>query len=384
MKPRCWLKEWAAIGTTAVSLLGLGAANAQTAAAQKPLMAEDAFKNVQVLRGIPASEFMETMGFFAVSLTANCTTCHGEDSAGSWAKYADDTPLKQMTRKMVVMVNVINQMNFGGKREVTCFTCHRGSRIPRITPSIADVYRKDFTPDEPDKLLEPASDEPSVDQILAKYIDALGGANRLADLISLSAKGTSQAYGETKYPIEIYAQAPNQLATIIHTNSGDRTTVYDGQNGWVAMPNDDRPITLLPLIEDDLGAARLDAELVFPARMKEFLQQWRVTTPTTIDDKDVQALQGTFDGRTPVNLYFDSTSGLLVRQVRYSDTKVGLYATQEDYGDYRDVAGVKVPFHRVVSWLDGRTTIDLTQVQHDVPIDTAKFSKPAAPRDPNR
>ena len=381
---KCLLRGWAAIVITALVLVGFRSARAQTAAAQKPLMAEDAFKNVQVLRGIPASEFLETMGFFAVSLTANCTTCHGENSAGSWAKYADDTPLKQMTRKMVVMVNVINQTNFGGKREVTCFTCHRGSRIPRITASIADVYRTDVTPDEPDQLLEADSDEPSVDQVLTKYLDAIGGADRLARLTSFSAKGTSQGYAEGIYPVEIYAKAPNQLTTIIHTDAGDRTTTYDGSNGWVAMPSDDRPITLLPLIDDDLGGAKFDAELTFPGGIKRFLQQWRVTTSATIDDKDVEVVQGTFNGRTPVNLYFDPKSGLLVRQVRYSDTKVGLYATQVDYGDYRDVAGVKIPFHRVVSWLDGRTTIDLTQVQPNVPVDPTKFSRPTAPRDPNR
>ena len=364
----------------AVCLLGIASARAQTGTAQKPLMAEDAFKNVQVLRGIPASEFMETMGFFAVALTANCTTCHGDESAGSWANYAVDTPLKQMTRKMVLMVNLINQTNFGGKREVTCFTCHRGNMIPRITPSMADVYRSDFTPDEPDKLLAPASEEPSVDQIFDKYIQALGGADRLAQLTSSLAKGTSQGYAEVRYPVEIYAKAPNQLTTIIHTDVGDRTTTCDGSNGWVAMPSDDRPITLLPLIDDDLGGAKFDAELTFPGGIKRFLQQWRVTTSATIDDKDVEVVQGTFNGRTPVNLYFDPKSGLLVRQVRYSDTKVGLYATQVDYGDYREVAGVKIPFHRVVSWLDGRATIDLTQVQPNVTIDAARFGKPAAPK----
>ena len=75
-----------AASITVVLLLGTASLSGQTGTAQKPLMAEDAFKNVQVLRGIPASEFMETMGFFAVSLTANCTTCHGEDSGWQLGK----------------------------------------------------------------------------------------------------------------------------------------------------------------------------------------------------------------------------------------------------------------------------------------------------------
>src|SRR5690242_7729693 len=182
------------IGIIAVCLGSVASASAQNDAAQKPLMSEEAFKDVQVLRGIPASEFVETMGFFAVSLTANCTTCHGDASAGSWEHYADNTPLKSAARRMVLMMNSINQANFGGKREVTCYTCHRGDRIPRVTPTIADVYNSTFNPIEPDALLPPASGELSADQILDKYIQALGGAQQLAKLTSFVAKGTSQAY----------------------------------------------------------------------------------------------------------------------------------------------------------------------------------------------
>src|SRR5690348_2061353 len=94
-----------AIALVAVCFWGFEFAHGQAGAAQKPLMAEEAFKDVQVLRGIPASEFIETMGFFAVSLTANCTTCHGDASAGSWEHYADNTPLKSAARRMVIMMN---------------------------------------------------------------------------------------------------------------------------------------------------------------------------------------------------------------------------------------------------------------------------------------
>jgi hypothetical protein len=370
------------IAIIAVCLWGVTSARAQADAAQKPLMSDEAFKDVQVLRGIPAGEFIETMGFFAVSLTANCTTCHGDASAGSWEHYADNTPLKTAARRMVVMMNSINQANFGGKREVTCYTCHRGDRIPRITPTIADVYNSTFNPIEPDALLPPATTEPSPDQILDKYIQALGGTQQLAKLTSLVVKGTSQAYAESPYPFELYAKAPNQITTITHTEAGDRTTAFDGRNGWVAMPSDDKPIPLLPLLQGDLVGARLDATICFPTAIKQALTQWRVSTPIQINDKDVEVVQGTVDGRTPVNLYFDSKSGLLVRQVRYTDTKVGLSATQVDYDDYRDVAGVKVPYKWTTSWLDGQTFYTATQIQANVPIDAAKFAKPTPPKPP--
>jgi hypothetical protein len=130
----------------------------------------------------------------------------------------------------------------------------------------------------------------------------------------------------------------------------------------------------------DLEGAKVDAALSFPMRLKQALTQWRVGLPTTIDDRDVQILQGTSDGRYPVNLYFDSKSGLLVRVVRYTDSPVGLNPTQTDFDDYRDVVGVKMPFRWTVSWLDGRSIITLTDVQPNVAIDAAKFAKPAAPK----
>ena len=93
-------------------------------------MAEDVFTNVQVLKGIPVDEFMETMGFFSASLGLNCVDCHTPQSEGNWARFADDTPLKQTARRMITMVGAMNKNNFGGARALTCYTCHRGAVEP--------------------------------------------------------------------------------------------------------------------------------------------------------------------------------------------------------------------------------------------------------------
>jgi len=110
---------------------------AAQAAAPKPQMSEEAFKNVRVLKGIPVKEFMNTMGFFAASLSLNCTDCHGSASASDWANYAIDTPIKIRARQMITMVNAINEANFGGRPFVTCYTCHRGAEMPLTAPPAA-------------------------------------------------------------------------------------------------------------------------------------------------------------------------------------------------------------------------------------------------------
>src|SRR5260370_17008238 len=120
-------------GATFVALLGgrVPRATGQTPAQQKPLMAEDVFTNVQVLKGIPVNQFMETMGFFSAALGYNCTNCHGDEVLGNWAKYADDTPVKRTARRMVGAVTTINKTLFRGREAVTCYTCHRATPTPK-------------------------------------------------------------------------------------------------------------------------------------------------------------------------------------------------------------------------------------------------------------
>ena len=139
---------------------------------------------------------------------------------------------------------------------------------------------------------------------------------------------------------------------------------------------------VLALTGTDLDAAKVDADLSFPLRLKQALTGWRVGSPATIDDRLVQVVQGTTAGGRPVRLFFDKESGLLVRQVRYTDSPVGLNPTQIDYADYREVSGVKMPFRWVVTWLDGMATFMLSDVQANAPIDAKRFARPAPPTPP--
>jgi hypothetical protein len=165
------------IGLAAVCWWSVAAASGQPA--QKTLLAEDVFKNIQVLKGIPVNQFMETMSFFSASLGYNCTNCHVADSLGNWEKYAEDVPAKRMARVMVVMVNTINKSNFGGRGAVSCYSCHRGAGHPKIIPSLAEQYGTP-PPEDPNEIeiAAQAAAGSSVDQILDKYIQALGGAER--------------------------------------------------------------------------------------------------------------------------------------------------------------------------------------------------------------
>jgi outer membrane lipoprotein-sorting protein len=358
---------------------------AQAAPQEKPQMADDIFKNVQVLKGLTVDEFMGTMGFIAASLSMNCIDCHSVEAASDVTKYAVDTPIKQTARKMILMVKMINASNFGGKQTVTCYSCHRSGNSPKAIPSLAEQYGTPppEDPNEVELVGEPRPGTPTPDQLFDRYIQALGGAQQLAKVTGFVAKGTYEGFdtGDEKAPVEVYAKAPNQLTVIVHIPQGDSIRTYDGHTGWVTSTGTLLPLPVLGLAGGNLEGAKLDAELSFPAQIKQTLTGWKTGFPPTyIDDNEVDVVEGTSALKTPVKLYFDKKSGLLVRQLRYTLTAIGTNPTQVDYSDYRDVNGVKIPFHYTTTWTDGRSTTELASVQANVPIDASKFAKPAAAR----
>jgi len=346
-------------------------------------MSDQFFKNVQVLKGIPVDQFLGTMGFIAASLSVNCTECHQAAGRGMVRDYAADNPKKQKARQMMLMVKAINQANFGGAHRVTCWTCHRSDTQPPETPSLA-VQNGVVAERDPNDIEVPEEPIPSptADQILDKYIQALGGAEHLAAIISFSAKGTYSGFDTDlgKVPVEVFAKSPGQSTTIVHrSEKAQNITTFDGHNGWIAMTN-----TILPvksLTGGELDGAQLDAEMFFPAGIKKYLHDFRVGfPPTSIDDHLVQVVQATAPGGTRVKLFFDAKSGLLVRVARFAETPLGFNPSQMDYSDYRELAGVKVPFHWTLTWTDGRSEFEMTDVQPNVALDAAKFGEPMLPK----
>lgn len=366
------------------TLYGLLPTRSQAGAQEKPLMAEDVFKNVQVLKGIPVNQFMETMGFFSAALGYNCTNCHGDEVLGNWEKYADDVPVKRTARRMIQVVNTINKDLFGGREAVTCYTCHRGSPSPKVVPSLLEQYSEP-PPDDANEveINRRAPAGPTADDILNRYIQALGGAGRLATLTSFVGKGSYEGFDSYhgKVALEVYAKATGQRTVIAYTQNGDSVTTYDGRNAWIVGP--DKPVSVLQLAPGgDLDGIKLDFDLAFPGGLKQTLTDWRTGFPTTsINERSVQVVQA-MAGGSRVKLFFDKETGLLTRVVRYSKTIVGPVPTQIDYSDYREVAGVKMPFQWRVTWTDGQSTYTLDDVQPNVAIDPAKFAKPPAPAVP--
>ncbi len=370
-----------ATGILVGCLVTTGLMTGQAAQEPKPQMAEEVFKNVTVLKGIPVDEFMSTMGMFAAAVSLNCIDCHVPESVQNLAKFADDTPIKRTARRMVIMVNALNKTNFAGRPVVTCWTCHRGEAGPaKGVPNLTVQYSAPPEDANEVEVIRQAPNAPTPDQVFAKYIQAAGGAERVNALTSITGKGQYDGWDTdfAKVGVEIYAKAPAQRTTVVHmTIEGkveDSVRTFDGGMGWVASP--DKPLPLMPLTGGNLDAAKTEAVLFFPASIQKSFTGWK-TGAATIDDDDVVLVQGVTPAKTPIKLYFDEKSGLLKRALYYAGTVIGPVPTQIDVEQYKDVSGVKIPSKWTSTWTDGQAHFDLSQVQANVAVDAAKFNKPA-------
>ncbi len=327
--------------------------------------AEEVFKNITQLKGTPADQVMPAMQFVAASLGVECNFCHVQGKMD-----LDDKPAKKTAREMMAMTAAINKNSFAGRLQVTCYSCHRGATRPVSIPAVLDSD----PPAHPDeRTATPAAAAPSVDEILGKYVAALGGAEAIRKVTSRMQKGAIVA-GGNEMPIEVFTKAPNKRVSVTHTPNGESFTAFDGAAGWLGSTGQP-PRDMSPA---EAGAAGLDAEFYLALRLQEIFPQLRRGRPEQIAGVECQTLMGSAPGRPAVRLYFDAKSGLLVRTVRYAETPLGRNPTQIDYADYREIDGVKIPFRWTLARPNGRFTIQIAEAKVNVPVEDGKFAKPAA------
>lgn len=347
----------------AAAILG---ARAQAPQAVPPKTASQQFKNIQILKDVPADQIIPAMQFIAASLGVDCEYCHVEH-----AMEKDDKKPKLTARKMMEMMLTINSENFENHREVTCYTCHQGSAKPVGVPLIPEIER---VPEAKPHQVISASGSPEATALLDQYLSAVGGTDALKKISTRVAKGTVTAFGDQKMPVEIYSKVPDARVSIMKMKDGDSVTAYNGEVGWLALHG--RVHMMNP--QESFGA-KLDADLAFAADVKSLYAEWETKPGIVIDGRETWLVTGHKEGEPPLHLYLDQKSGLLVRLVRYVDSPLGYNPTQIDYADYRAADGVKVPYRWTVARPGNRFTIQIEQLQQNVPVDDAKFIAPAPP-----
>jgi hypothetical protein len=370
--------------TVSLSTLGIAVPSqtpAAPAAAQEQTV-EQVQKNIKVLNGMPQSQLIPAMNFFAASLGVRCNYCH-VNNKGEWDYASDEKEEKATARKMVKLVLDTNKSTFNGNPQVSCWTCHRARTSPPGSPSLPlAVPTPRPTPVAAPGGAAPASPSPapalpSADDLFNKYIAAIGGQAAIDKLKSRMAKGTIVQANGNSLQFELYQVAPDKFYQIVTTPQGAFERGFNGTVGWEKTARGVREITGGQLA--DLKAANNLFGLI---KLKEQFTRTRVTGKDKIGDREVYVLNGTTTDGKRQRLYFDSETGLLLRRITYTPTMIGVIPEQADFEDYRDVDGVKFPFTARSSAIEVGNPVQtrkFAEVKLNAPVDESKFNMPPAP-----
>ena len=215
---------------------------------------------------------------------------------------------------------------------------------------------------------------PTIDQILDKYIAGAGGRAAIEKITSISGKGTIDIPdANISGTVELIQKAPDKALTIVDLPGvGQQREGYDGTVGW----SDDPQNGLRQKSGVELAEAKRGATFGRELKMKQLYPTMVVKGREKVDESDAYLVEATPSEGSPVKLYFDATSGLLVRQIAQRQMPQGPLEVEVTFSDFRPVEGVKRPFTIRQATSLFTATIHLTEVKHNAPIDDAIFKAP--------
>ena len=350
-------------------------------AAKEEEMAGEKFKNLQVLQDIPADQLLPSMRYIIASLGVSCDYCHDAQHFDN-----DDKPTKQRARNMMKMMFAINSDNFNGRREVTCYTCHRGAAkaatVAALSNSAAGATPAGGNaPATTDAGAKPAALPgdagialPNADEVFTKYVRAIGGSGAIQRNSTRIERGNVEGPRGLHATMEAYRKAPDKAFAVLHASTGHVTEGVNRQMAWGRRANGQ----VTDESGDELARSRQWAAFYPGENFEREYERFQVRGTESVDGHDAYLMMAWWPGGGTDRLYFDVQSGLLVRIAHRIESPLGALPLETDYGDYRDVDGLKIPFLVRVTRVDGSATYRWDKMEANAPVDDSRFDKPAA------
>ncbi len=232
----------------------------------------------------------------------------------------------------------------------------------------------------------PAADTPagspeptSPDQVLANYLQALGGREALQKVTSRVIKGTLEIPGISQpCAYEVCTKAPNKKLTSMEVPG--LGIMLEGCNGKVCWSRN-YSSSVIEKSSQELARARREAEFYRDLRFKEIFPRLAYKGVQNVYGRDACVIEaGAVDGAVE-QFYFDAQTWLLVRNDSQTRGPDGSTRFQVRFSGHRAVDGIQVPHQVNVTILPAkgneiRLNAKFTEVKHNVAIDDTRFEKP--------
>jgi hypothetical protein len=247
--------------------------------------------------------------------------------------------------------------------------------ILSLVTSFVAFAQTPASPPEKPAAKAPAPATPSADQILNRYLEAIGGRAAWKKLTSRVSTGTIDVPDmQISGSVEFHEKAPNRLLRVIILNGASFRQGFDGATAWTDDPQDGLRTQTGAELED----LRFDADFYHPLDLRQLYSKFTLVGMEEIGEHKAYVVEATRAGADPDKMYFDVKTGLALRIISRRHRPDGLSDYQEDLEDYREVDGIKLPFTVRQSISKPSFTITFTEVRHNVELDDSEFSKPAA------
>ena len=320
------------------------------------------FKSIKVLNDMPADQMGKVMNMMSASLGVNCAFCHASND-GDYEKEGFEH--KDMARKMMTMTFDLNKVNFNGRPEINCNTCHNGKSHPQPSFPLTAAKPAEERPKQPEK-------KPTVEEILTKYEAAMGGAANIAKVTSREIKATRvEPDGKTTEPEQIFQKGSKLAANTIY-GKYIVSEVFDGKSAWKTGDSANIDLKI-----DETEQIKREAQIFANADLKPIYTKLEFRFLDRIDGRDVYLVLGTLADNTRERLYFDVATGFLVRRTASSPTILGNHVFQVDYQDHKDFGGVKLPTTIKYAMPHIQWTRKIVDVKNNAAVSDDKFVAPA-------
>jgi photosynthetic reaction center cytochrome c subunit len=357
-----------ALGAFTVELSGQSSPGLQRATPPEQRAAEQVYLNIQVLKGVPAEELVLGMNAIAGSLGVDCDYCHENNFE------EDRIPAKGKARQMMRMTRQINLEFSPTDASVTCFTCHQGQAIPPAMPSL--LPQKATLENQQAKAAAEAL--PSVEQLLDRYAQALGGQEALNKIKTRVLK-TAPMDPKSKEVTEIFVKAPGRVLQNYQSGGYFTHAGFNGRQAWQY----DSEKSYWGLLDKGQRVSLIQESELYPgSRLRAEYTQLAILGKEKIGERDSYVLAGVSPEDAHEQFSFDAESGLLLRRRTEQISIFGTVPVQVDFEDYRLVDGVKVPF--IMRWESFRsfgigyhTVRRILEIHDNVEIPDEKFDPPA-------
>jgi outer membrane lipoprotein-sorting protein len=229
-------------------------------------------------------------------------------------------------------------------------------------------------------VLAPAVWAQTVDEIIAKNVQARGGADKLKSVQSIKSTAT-MAMGPGMEAPGMLIQKRGNLARLEFTIQGlTMVQAYDGKNAWQIMP----------------FTGKKDPELMSGDEAKEIEEMGDFDGPWVdykskgnqvellgkekIEGTDAYKLKVSLKNGDVQTIYMDADSFLEIKEETKRTVRGSEQVIESSIGDYKEVGGIIFPF-AVESGAKGsseKQKLTVTKIELNVPADDSIFKMPAA------